>query len=239
MKAAKEQIPATSPSGPAGPASPAGGQSNGGRPAMDAFGGSNEYASGPNLPGAEVVVMGRPAKTFAEAKAAAITEAKDGDDLYVWLHSAEPLSTYGEPYRHAGQAAWYEIVVDITPKGDRRHNDRCIWYLTPEEAAKTDVMLGLSPVYARMMKEPGSGMLTGTKTRCWLYTVAEDSREAGRWENQVHWVNGRQGKIGHTIASAPIVANVPNGFPKWNRSFKKHYDCDARDTPGKVVTCPK
>lgn len=237
--AKKKVAPATAPAAPAGAApSDTVVQRGGGKQQGTSIMGGGEFSSGPNIAGAEVVVTKKPVASLAEAKAAAISEVADGDDVYIYLKGPQPLSTYSEVVKQAGQPVMYKLLVEVTPKGDKRAFDTCMWYLTPAEAAKSEIALGLSPVSARGLD--ADGYLQTTKMLCWLRAVGSDGKDAGRWENQILWASAVQGQIGNTIASAPLTANLPNGFPKYNKAFKSADRCNPRDRdPGKPFYCPR
>ena len=215
-------------------------------------GSSNFMTSGPDEPllngrtppglGEMVVSKKRPT-SFADAKANAVTEVSDGDDVWVALRTNQPLKTYGEAKFHAGQVEHYEIQLQVTPdKGGRAYAD-CDWLLTPAEAERNEFILGLTPVQARSVPVNGGRFTQEYKSLCWLRTVADDASRPGRWTNRIglvsaHESNARQNQF---VVSAPLTANVPNGFPKWYAIERRTGACDARAQAkgSAVLTCPK
>lgn len=190
----------------------------------------------------ELVVTNKRPASFQDAKANAVQEVSDGDDVWVALRLTQPLKTYAEVSAQSGVPQSYKIQLEVTPaKGGAAYRD-CFWYLLPSEAEAREIILSLSPVMAREVKE--NNYTVGTKTNCWLETVADDDSKAGRWNNRIgmksmHQTNGVNQQF---IASTPLTANVPNGFPKWNATLHRSQGgCNPR-TQAKiavVLTCPR
>lgn len=199
-------------------------------------------SDGAQIAGELVVTRTRPS-SFADAKAKAVQSLNDGEETWVAVKLNKPLSEYGLVTTHAGRPEYYEVQIDITPANERRAYKSCFWYLLPNEAASTELVLGLGPSSARSMPISGGDYTKDTKMGCWLATVGDDDAKAGVWKNRVAFVsmNPNNGTADKIIAASPLTANVPNGFPLWNRMKHQSDRCDVRKLAKSTapIVCPK
>lgn len=196
---------------------------------------------GANSIGEMVLTKKRPA-SFAAAKSSAATEFNDGDDVWLAMHLNQPIKTYAGKETKAGAVEYYTVHFDLKRDGLKSAFATCEWYLTPQEGEGTDLILSFSPVSAREM--PSGSFSLEAKTTCLLKAIADDGSDAGRWNFRVGLlkVEGEMIRADKAIVTAPFVANVPNGYPLWNKIYRNAGGaCDPR-TQAKgsaVILCKK
>ena len=190
-------------------------------------------------PEGELVITRTRPTNFDAAKAAAVTEASDGDELWVALRTKKPLSSYGLAEMHAGQPDYYELQFSVRSSSDDRAYDDCFWVITPAEAARDEVILSLSPKSVRSLQTK-KGWLKDASMQCWLRAVAKDEAKPGVWRNRFAFVSMNPDyRPAEIMAVSPLTANVPNGFPKWNTTYNKRCDTRALSKNGSPAVCPR
>lgn len=198
------------------------------------------------LAGEMVLTTRRPA-SFAQAQAAAVREAADGDEVWLAVRLPQPFTSVALAQTHAGMPELYDLEVRVTrqPEGAAfPGGGACTWTLTPKEAASQELVLGLVPVAARTVLVDGGRFVKDLKTTCLLRTVADHLQRPGRNEVWVTLVslNETNGSKQKTIAAAPLTLNLPSGFPRWYDTLQRSGGgCDSRPQAksGAVIYCKR
>lgn len=184
-----------------------------------------------------VVTKTRPA-SFDAAKVSAVQQASDGDTLWIAVRMQKPLSHYASMEMYAGQPDYYELQFDVKPSDTDQTYDSCFWPITPEEAAKTEIILSISPKMVRSLTTK-KGWAKDGSMQCWLRTVANEDKKPGQWKNRVALVSFSSSyRPQEVVAVSPLTANVPNGFPRWNATLGKRCEARTLSKGGAPVVCP-
>lgn len=189
----------------------------------------------------ELVLTGKKPASFADAAANKISEVKDGDDLWVAVRTAMPLTEYTRAeLNHKGQPRFYEMALSLGPVNDPRDfgNEQCFVKLALTWAAKNEFIMSLSPAMGWTLtseKTGGKGGAGGTeshlnKNSCFLEAVAGMRAAKGRWSNRVTLRDFKEGSPTETqaLANAPITVDVSQGFPRYARQLSALAACDPK-----------
>lgn len=195
----------------------------------------------------ELVLTGKKPASFADAAANKISEVKDGDDLWVAVRTAKPLTEYTRAeLNHKGQPRYFEMALSLGPVNDPRDfgSEQCFVKLAPAWAAKNEFILSLSPAMGWTLtseKTGGKGGAGGTeshlsKNSCFLETVAGMRAAKGRWSNRVTLRDFKEGSPTETqaLANAPITVDVSQGFPRYARQLAALAACDPKGATPQV-----
>lgn len=195
----------------------------------------------------ELVLTAKKPASFAAAAASPVSEVKDGDDLWVAIRTAKPLTEYTRAeLDHKGQPRYFELALSLGPVNDPRDfgSGQCFVKLAPAWAAKNEFILSLSPAMGWTLtseKTGGKGGAGGTETHlsknpCFLETVAGMGAGRGRWSNRVTVRDFKEGSPTETkaLASAPLTVDVSQGFPRYARQLSALAACDPKGAAPQV-----
>lgn len=195
----------------------------------------------------ELVLTSKKPASFADAAAHKVSEVRDGDDLWVAVRTAKPLTEYTRAeLNHKGQPRYFELALSLGPANDQRDfgSGQCFVKLAPAWAAKNEFILSLSPAMGWTLtseKTGGKGSAGSTeshlsKNSCFLETVAGMGAGKGRWSNRVTLRDFKEGSPTETqaLASAPITVDVSQGFPRYARQLSALAACDPKGATPQV-----
>lgn len=162
---------------------------------------------------AEIVLADRAWPGFDAALPNRINTVSDGEPLYVHIRAARPLGELAHPADGNASAAFARFPYLLLQVGDidsMRIVNTCYVTLTPEEAARQELIVPLAP----MVRRPGN-----SPTDCWLTTVS--SQPAGRLQQEIR-LAGFAGKferwlpVPDILAVAPIDADLSTGSANYS-----------------------
>ncbi len=158
--------------------------------------------------GGDFVLTSKRARSWAEARAGSITSVGDGDDVYIYIRTDQPLGTYGAPISNdenivGHDRQWLWLEVGELGNRDETYNT-CVFALTPQEEKQTEATFSLAPGDIR-----AAGGLD-----CWLKTIGHGS--AGTWKNELRLITMR-GQQRAYIQIHPLTANVSGGVAKYKK----------------------
>lgn len=141
---------------------------------------------------------------YDAAKAHAIKEVKDGDDLWMYVKFDKPISSFTEETDAYGKKAYY-LRLAIGAAGNSTDWSEDAMQLPQNIASSNEIKINLSPGLTDRSKANG------------IFVYAVGKGQPGVWKNSVR-VNQRT-KSGESkkIAEGEITANVPDDIQRYKK----------------------
>lgn len=170
-----------------------------------------------------------------------LSEAKDGDPLWVTIRASQPLITIAKPEPDDKSPGWYELHLAIGPADDAMTDygpGSCFVKITPQQAARSEFSMPLSPGATwqlEVAKTSGKGGGGGSRTErfkggCFLETVSGMRAAPGVWKNRVSVRDLRPGSPteAQIVGNAPLTVDVAGGFAQYRRALQALDACQPK-----------
>ncbi len=157
----------------------------------------------------EVIFTNKPYKNFAEAKPNAVSKVKDGDPLYVYLKTTDPLSNHTIKENRDGSVVYF-INIAIGAEGDPTQYDYNSFMFSKQEvdALGNELMVNLAPGSAGKNKSFN------------LFLKALGEGDPGLWKNEIRFNNDPNTTDPKSFAKGLILCDVQEGIAKYQKLYQ-------------------
>ncbi len=193
-----------------------------------------------------VLVTSRKPRNLQDAQAAAITEIKDGDPLWLYIKTARPI---GEYIRHdpdgRPETQPYEITIYMgTPVASGGsglwQNDSMKYPVTLQEMTGTELAIPMSPIGIKAMtitlNRPYEqrvfrnadlflNVAGGSEIKRGVYNLAFYVRDDKRTTAGLNWM-----AVPQLVGAVKFTMNVPDGLFKYKEMNRQSAKCQDRYT---------
>lgn len=141
---------------------------------------------------------------FDAAKSHAITEVKDGDDLWMYAKFDKPMSSFTQETDAYGNPAYY-LRLAIGAAGNSTDWSEDMMQLPASLAAASEIKINLSPGITDRTKANG------------IFVYAVGKGQPGVWKNSVRINQRTKSGDSKKIAEGAITANVPDDIQRYKK----------------------
>ncbi|MGL4234110.1 MAG: hypothetical protein ACRCWJ_22335 [Casimicrobium sp.] len=181
-----------------------------------------------------VLLTSRKPRSLQDAKSVAITEVKDGDPLWLYVHTAKPLKHYlrYDPDARPDQRTWQiEVILGSTMHPDNQaqglwRGQRMDYPVSPSEMEGRELAIALAnPMGVKadtstLMRKPDERIYRDANL--FLREVAHNDQRRGIYDISFYVADHTRSTHGidwmaapQLIGAAKLTVRVPDGLPKY------------------------